>query len=75
MAAAGLVGLEVDHPDHDADDRAHAAALAADLDLIGTGSSDYHGTNKSTGIGARLTDPQAYERLIALETAIRPVGD
>ena len=28
MAAAGLVGIEVDHPDHDADDRAHAARLA-----------------------------------------------
>ena len=34
MAAAGLVGLEVDHPDHDADDRAHAAALAAELGLV-----------------------------------------
>ena len=75
MAAAGLVGLEVDHPDHGPDDRAHAAALARDLDLIGTGSSDYHGTNKATALGARLTDPEAYERLIALPTATRPVGD
>ncbi len=75
MAAAGLVGLEVDHPDHDADDRAHAAHLAATLELIPTGSSDYHGANKTTAIGARLTEPEAFERLLARPTAIRPVGD
>jgi predicted metal-dependent phosphoesterase TrpH len=74
MADAGLVGLEVDHPDHDADDRAHAARLARDLGLLGTGSSDYHGTNKSTGLGARLTDPAVYEQLLALPAARRPEG-
>jgi predicted metal-dependent phosphoesterase TrpH len=74
MAEAGLVGLEVDHPAHDADDRAHAAALAADLGLIATGSSDYHGTNKPTPLGARLTEPEQYERLLALPSARRPVG-
>ncbi len=73
MAGAGMVGLEVNHPDHDADDTAHAAALAADLSLIGTGSSDYHGTNKPTPIGARLTDPTAYEQLLALPAALAPV--
>jgi hypothetical protein len=75
MTAAGLVGIEVDHPDHEPADREHAAGLARDLGLIGTGSSDYHGTNKRTPLGARLTTPEAYERLIALPTAIRPVGD
>jgi predicted metal-dependent phosphoesterase TrpH len=74
MADAGMVGLEVDHPDHGPDDRAHAAGLARDLGLIATGSSDYHGTNKSTPLGARLTDPAEYERLVALPTALRPVG-
>jgi predicted metal-dependent phosphoesterase TrpH len=75
MTAAGLVGLEVDHPDHDPDDRAHAAALARELDLIPTGSSDYHGTNKSTPIGACLTDPEAYQRLLARPAALAPLGD
>lgn len=74
MAAAGMVGLEIDHPDHDADDRAHAARLARELNLIGTGSSDYHGANKPVGLGARLTDPAAYEQLLALPAALRPVG-
>ena len=74
MARAGLVGLEVDHPDHDADDRAHAAALADDLGLIGTGSSDYHGTNKLTPIAACTTAPQAYEALLALPHFLDPAG-
>jgi predicted metal-dependent phosphoesterase TrpH len=74
LAAAGLVGLEVDHPDHGPDDREHAAALARELDLVPTGSSDYHGRNKLTPIGARLTDPAAYERLLAMPAATRPTG-
>jgi predicted metal-dependent phosphoesterase TrpH len=75
MAAAGLVGLEVDHPAHDPDDRAEAAGLADRLGLIATGSSDYHGTNKTTPLGARLTTPEQYERLLALPSALRPVAD
>lgn len=74
LAEAGLVGLEVSHPDHDADARRHAAGLAAELGLIGTGSSDYHGTNKPTGLGACTTDPEAYERLLALPAARQPVA-
>jgi 3',5'-nucleoside bisphosphate phosphatase len=74
MAAAGLVGLEVDHPDHDAADRDHAAALARDLGLVPTGSSDYHGTNKATGLAACTTTPEAYERLLALPAARAPVA-
>jgi predicted metal-dependent phosphoesterase TrpH len=74
LAAAGLVGLEVDHPDHGPAEREHAAALARDLGLIDTGSSDYHGANKPTALGAQLTSPEAYERLLALPAASRPVG-
>ena len=73
MAAAGLVGIEVDHPDHDAEDRRHAARLAADLDLVPTGSSDYHGDNKPNRLGQCLTGPDAYERLLALPHATEPV--
>jgi hypothetical protein len=75
MADAGMIGLEVDHPDHDADDRAHAAALARELGLLGTGSSDYHGTNKRNRLGAELTHPEIYEQLLALPAARRPEGD
>jgi 3',5'-nucleoside bisphosphate phosphatase len=73
MAAAGLTGIEVRHPDHDDDDRNHAARLARDLGLVPTGSSDYHGTNKSVGLGDNLTDPDCYEQLIAHPTAGEPI--
>jgi hypothetical protein len=68
MADAGLLGLEVDHPDHAPDERAHMAGLAAELGLLTTGSSDYHGTNKTTPIAACTTDPEQLERLLALGT-------
>ncbi|RBY96477.1 phosphatase [Blastococcus sp. TF02-8] len=75
MADAGLLGLEVDHPDHDDGERAHLRRLAGELDLIATGSSDYHGTNKATPIGACTTDPAQYERLVAAGTGTSPLRD
>lgn len=75
MAAAGLVGIEVDHPDQDATDRAEAAGLARELGLVPTGSSDYHGTNKLTPIAACTTDPDAFEALVDRATARRPERD
>jgi predicted metal-dependent phosphoesterase TrpH len=74
MAEVGLLGLEVDHPDHSADERAHLRGLAADLSLITTGSSDYHGTNKTTPIGACTTEPEQYEALLAAGTGSAPFG-
>ncbi|MGY1719594.1 PHP domain-containing protein [Blastococcus sp. SYSU DS0552] len=75
MAAAGLLGLEVDHPDHTAEQRAHLRGLAAELDLIATGSSDHHGTNKATPLGACTTDPAQFERLLAAGTGTAPWRD
>jgi 3',5'-nucleoside bisphosphate phosphatase len=65
LAAAGLAGVEVDHPDHTPEDRALLRGLARDLDLVVTGSSDYHGTNKSIPIGAECTAPDAFDELVA----------
>ena len=75
MVEAGLLGLEVDHPDHSADERAHMRGLAADLGLIVTGSSDYHGTNKTTPIAACTTDPGQFEALVAAGTGAAPFRD
>jgi predicted metal-dependent phosphoesterase TrpH len=75
MADAGLAGLEVDHPDHNPDERAHLRGLAADLGLITTGSSDYHGTNKATPLGACGTDPEQFEALLAAGTGSAPFHD
>ena len=64
LAAAGLHGIEVDHPDHDPQARLELGALAVDLGLVRTGSSDYHGTNKSTVIGACTTAPEEFLALV-----------
>ncbi|MDR6120161.1 putative metal-dependent phosphoesterase TrpH [Aeromicrobium sp. SORGH_AS981] len=66
LAALGLDGIEVDHVDHDATARRGLRDVARALDLVVTGSSDYHGTGKSSAfhLGANLTDPGEYERLL-----------
>ncbi len=65
LAAVGLAGIEVDHNDHDDRDRAALAEMARELDLITTGSSDYHGTGKvGFPLGANLTDPDQFARLL-----------
>ena len=68
MADAGLLGLEVDHVDHDPGERAGLLSLAADLGLVATGSSDFHGTNKTVRLGEHTTSAEAYERLVAAAT-------
>jgi len=70
MAAAGLAGLEVDHVDHDDAAREQLLGLAADLDLLTTGSSDFHGTAKTVRLGACTTDEEAYARLVAAATGV-----
>jgi predicted metal-dependent phosphoesterase TrpH len=64
LAGAGLAGLEADHEDHTPRQREEVRELAARLDLVVTGSSDFHGTNKTVQLGAHLTAPAAYERLL-----------
>ena len=64
MTAAGLTGLEVDHADHDDDARRHLRALADELDLVTTGGSDFHGTNKTLRLGAHTTSPSVYAALV-----------
>jgi predicted metal-dependent phosphoesterase TrpH len=75
MAEAGLLGLEVDHPDHAPDERAHLRGLAAELGLFVTGSSDYHGTNKATPIAVCTTEPDQLEALLAAGTGSAPYRD
>jgi 3',5'-nucleoside bisphosphate phosphatase len=61
-----LDGLEVDHQDHDADARHRLRRLSGRLDLLVTGSSDYHGTGKvDHDLGCNTTDPAVYTELLA----------
>ena len=73
LAARGLKGLEVRHPDHDDAARAELAGIATDLGLLQTGSSDYHGTNKTLRIGQERTDDDVVDRIVELG-AIAPFG-
>jgi predicted metal-dependent phosphoesterase TrpH len=67
----GLAGVEVDHQDHPPELRERLRAIAADLDLLVTGSSDHHGLGKvDHDLGVNTTDPEQYERLVSL--AARP---
>ena len=70
MAAAGLDGLEVDHPDHDPQMRAHLRGIAGDLGLVVTGSSDFHGSNKDVLLGANTTARDQYEALVTRATGV-----
>lgn len=74
MAAAGLAGLEADHADHDPAARARVREIAADLGLFVTGSSDFHGANKSVALGECTTDPEVYEQLVAEAGGSAPVA-
>jgi predicted metal-dependent phosphoesterase TrpH len=64
LAAIGLDGVEVDHPDHADADRGLLRDLAAAHGLVTTGSSDYHGTNKATPVAAERTAPDALDALL-----------
>ncbi|KIF76563.1 phosphoesterase [Streptomyces sp. 150FB] len=73
LASAGLDGIEVDHMDHDAPTRARLRSLAADLGLLTTGSSDYHGTRKFVELGACTTDPEIYGEITRRAAGAFPV--
>ncbi|MCU4746848.1 MULTISPECIES: PHP domain-containing protein [Streptomyces] len=73
LAAAGLDGIEVDHMDHDAATRAALRSLAADVGLLPTGSSDYHGERKLCRLGENTTAPEVYEELVARASGAKPV--
>ncbi|WP_438485963.1 PHP domain-containing protein [Streptomyces sp. S186] len=73
LAAAGLDGIEVDHMDHDAATRARLRGLAADLGLLTTGSSDYHGSRKTCLLGDCTTDPEIYGEITRRATGAFPV--
>jgi len=67
LRALGLAGLEVDHEDHDRPTRERLRGLAGDLDLVVTGSSDYHGVGKQGhDLGCNTTEPEHLERLLEL---------
>ncbi len=73
LVAAGLFGLEVDHPENRPDALPRLRALAERHGLAITGSSDYHGTGKPNRLGQCRTAPEVVERLVAEGRGSAPV--
>jgi predicted metal-dependent phosphoesterase TrpH len=73
LAEAGLTGVEAEHPDHYPTEAAELRRLGTELGLVVTGASDFHGAGRPQGLGAALTEADAYERLIAAASR-SPVG-
>jgi len=68
MAAAGMAGLEADHPDHPIEVRRRLRALAAELGLEVTAGSDHHGLAKPNRLGEAVTAREVVERLRSLRS-------
>ena len=66
MIEAGLLGIEAYHADHDAEQIARYAALAAHYDLLVTGGTDFHGpAAPNPDVGAVAVPQSAVEALMA----------
>jgi predicted metal-dependent phosphoesterase TrpH len=65
LAAVGLAGLEVFHPDQSEAERARLIALAHDLALVPTGGSDDHGSLTDYRLGGETISAEAYQDLLS----------
>ena len=73
LAAVGLAGVEVFHPDQPASERSCLLALSHDLGLLASGGSDDHGGLTGHRIGAETAAAGVYEALVATTTGNRPL--
>ena len=69
MIDAGLAGLEVAHRDNPDESRAILMRLAAEHDLLVTGSSDYHGAGKPNRLGENSTSVRSLTRICEQATS------
>jgi predicted metal-dependent phosphoesterase TrpH len=74
LVTAGLNGVEVDHRDQNPDERGMLRNIANELDLVITGSSDYHGTGKLNSLAENHTHREQWEKLESQANARRVVS-
>lgn len=72
LIAAGLGGFEIDHRENTPDGKRLLREIAAEHDLIVTGSSDYHGAGKPNLPGENTTADEMVARIIDRATGIAP---
>jgi predicted metal-dependent phosphoesterase TrpH len=65
MVAAGMTGIEADHPDHTDENRSLYRDMARAHGLVVTAGSDYHGTAKDLQLGQATTTAAAVAALRA----------
>jgi hypothetical protein len=65
LAAAGMDGIEARHSEHDASAEARYRAMAAELGIVATAGSDYHGDSgrRARSLGAVVMPPADFEGL------------
>ena len=73
LVAAGLNGIEVHHRDQNGQEQATLTTIAQELNLVMTGSSDYHGTGKLNALAENTTHQAQWEQLESLADARRVV--
>ncbi len=74
LVSAGLNGIEVFHRDQSEDERQRLIEIAETLNLVITGSSDYHGTGKLNQLGENTTTQAEWERLESMADQRRVVS-
>ncbi|HWV49193.1 MAG TPA: PHP domain-containing protein [Microbacterium sp.] len=72
LIAEGLGGFEIDHRENTEDGKRLLRAIAAEHDLIVTGSSDYHGAGKPNIPGENTTSDEMVARIIERATGTQP---
>lgn len=70
----GLMGIEVHHREHEPEQQVTLGEVARELDLIVTGSSDYHGLKKPNLLGEHRTDIAQLERIVSAGSGRPPGG-
>ncbi len=74
LAAAGLAGVEVFHPDQPEAERESLLGLTRELGLVATGGSDDHGRLTGHRIGCEVTAADAYLTLFSQATGANPIS-
>ena len=74
LVDAGLNGIEVFHRDQSEEERSELLVIAKALNLVVTGSSDYHGTGKLNQLGENATAEAEWERLESFANQRRVVS-
>jgi predicted metal-dependent phosphoesterase TrpH len=73
LVVAGLNGIEVHHRDQNMEEQKTLTSIAQELNLVITGSSDYHGTGKLNAMAENTTHPAQWAALEAEANARRVV--